>query len=266
MATVSTSTLRSWWAPHCSPPMVAVPLNGDGLVSVRPSITGAVQALDRCLVAARYRTRRADTGAYNCRRITNGSNYSLHAYGIALDINWQTNPYGTALRTDMPTAMLNAVKGIRTRNGKQVWRWGGDYSGNKDAMHFEITCAPADIASGLNNATTPGAPGIAERPVRPAVPIDGVRRGSRDKPGDRAGPVHWLQDMLNMVRHKQKKPLLAADGIYGPGTVAAVRDFQTFVNAMADLAKSTAPRWTVSGTAGPKTIGGLRWWVDALYT
>lgn len=118
-------------------------------MSVRPDIIPAVAALDARLRAHNYRTRKADTGAYNCRKITGGSGYSLHAYGIALDINWQSNPYGPTLVTDMPAAMVADIKAIRTRNGKQVWRWGGDYAGNKDAMHFEIVCSPADLATGI---------------------------------------------------------------------------------------------------------------------
>lgn len=145
----TTTQLREWWAPPCQGPFVKVELHGEGAVSVRPEILPAVAALDACLKAHNYQTRRADTGAYNCRKITGGTKYSLHAYGIALDLNWQSNPYGSVLVTDMPPAMVAAIKAIRTRNGRQVWRWGGNYSGNKDAMHFEIVCSPADIASGI---------------------------------------------------------------------------------------------------------------------
>jgi hypothetical protein len=37
-----------------------------------------------------------------------------------------------------------------------VWRWGGDYAGNKDAMHFEIVCSPADLEAGVDPVTVPG--------------------------------------------------------------------------------------------------------------
>jgi hypothetical protein len=45
--------------------------------------------------------------------------------------------------------MIDDIKAIRTGNGKQVWRWGGDYRGNKDAMHFENIVSPADLATGI---------------------------------------------------------------------------------------------------------------------
>lgn len=150
----TTTQLRNWWAPACTGPFSLVELFGDGRVSVRPAIVPAVRALDACLQKHNYRTRRADTGAYNCRRITGGTGYSLHAYGIALDINWQSNPYGPRLVTNMPAAMIRDIKAIRTRNGQQVWRWGGDYSGNKDAMHFEIVCHPTDLATGIDTGNS----------------------------------------------------------------------------------------------------------------
>lgn len=159
--TLSTSQLRQEWAPPCTGPFARVHLHGAGVVSVRPSIVDAVLALNAVLVRYDYRTRAVDTGAYNCRRITGGTGYSLHAYGIALDINWQSNPYGRTLVTDMPRAMVADIKAIRTKSGHQVWRWGGDYATNKDAMHFEIVCTQAQLATGIAGSTptpTPNPP------------------------------------------------------------------------------------------------------------
>ena len=45
------------------------------------------------LVGHGYRIREQDTGGYACRKITGGTQPSLHSYGIAADVNWQTNPY-----------------------------------------------------------------------------------------------------------------------------------------------------------------------------
>ena len=147
---LSTSQLRAAWDPPCnSSAFVTVDLHGEGRVTVDRRIVDAVHALDACLRAWNYATRQADTGAYNCRQITGGGGYSLHAYGIALDINWQSNPYGPNLITDMPRGMVDDICAIRTNNGKRVWEWGGSWSGNKDAMHYEIDCTPADIATGI---------------------------------------------------------------------------------------------------------------------
>lgn len=147
--TASTDTIREWWAPHCQGPFASVTLFGGGKVTVDPLIVPAVKALDACLRAHDYEATAPDVGAYNCRVITGGTKYSLHAYGIALDINWQANPYGKKLVTDMPAGMVAAIKAIRTNGGAQVWRWGGDYSGNKDAMHYEVVASPAELATGI---------------------------------------------------------------------------------------------------------------------
>lgn len=159
----STSELRSLWAPPCnSGTFVTLTLHGGGRVSVDPRMLDAVLCLDAILKAWDYRTRQADTGAYNCRQITGGSGYSLHAYGIALDLNWSTNPYGPTLITDMPAGMVDDITALRTNNGRRVWEWGGSWSGNKDAMHYEVDCGPADLATGIANSGPPPAIGAEQ--------------------------------------------------------------------------------------------------------
>ena len=150
----STAELRILWAPACTAPFARLNLYGEGVVTVDVLIVDAVKALNAVLIDWDYRTRRADTGAFNCRRITGGSRYSLHAYGIAIDVNWSTNPYGRTLVTDMAIGMIEAIEGIRTAGGVQVWRWGGRYSNNKDAMHFEVVASPAELARGIQSQTT----------------------------------------------------------------------------------------------------------------
>lgn len=156
MTGLSTTALRRVWAPACTGPFTRIDLHGEGRISIRAGTEDAWHALNACLIGHDYRTRRADTGAYNCRKITGGTGYSLHAYGIAADLNWQTNPYGPTLVTDMPAEMVDAILRIRTRNGVAVFRWGGNYRTNKDAMHFEIVCTPADLSTGIDSTTVPG--------------------------------------------------------------------------------------------------------------
>jgi hypothetical protein len=169
---LTTSQLRNAWGPACAPAShrVTIDLHGAGRITVDRRTQAAFVALNACLKAHGYAIRRADTGAYNCRRITGGTGYSLHAYGIAADLNWQTNPYGRNLVTDMPPAMRAAIKAIRTRNGRQVFGWGGDYRTNKDAMHYEVVCTPADLATGIDPATVPG---HQQPPPKPADPNEG---------------------------------------------------------------------------------------------
>jgi hypothetical protein len=55
---------------------------------------------------------------------------SLHAYGAAVDVNWDTNPMGKILVTDLPRTLVDAFR-------NHGWEWGGDWTGVKDPMHFQ---------------------------------------------------------------------------------------------------------------------------------
>lgn len=67
--------------------------------------------------------------------------------------------------------MRASILAIRTNNGKQVWGWGGNFSGSKDPMHYEIICRPSDLATGINWSTVIGANGTkpAPKPKPPAA-------------------------------------------------------------------------------------------------
>lgn len=164
----STSELRQLYAPACS-------------ARQRGGFEDAYRALDACFRAWSYKPKAGETYAYSCRRITGGSGYSLHAYrednqfrfwtgvsvtmAVAVDVNSTKNPYGARLVTDMPRPMVEAILAIRTVSGAQVWGWGGNYSRNKDAMHFELVCSPAELRTGINWQTVRGVPQLsAEQP------------------------------------------------------------------------------------------------------
>lgn len=152
---VTTSAMRAAWGPPCvGARMITVPLGDNGArVTIDRRWEHAIRALDMCFTVHNYEVRKADTGCYNCRTITGGTGYSLHAYGLPPDVNWSTNPYGPRLVTDMPPAMILDIEAIRTVDGLTVWRWGGRYSGNKDAMHFDPQVTPEQIARGIDWAT-----------------------------------------------------------------------------------------------------------------
>lgn len=163
---LSQATLRKVWGTRCTGRKARYALHGSGIVHVHPAIVPAVAGLNLALIHHDYKTRAKDTGAYNCRRIGSSSSWSLHSWGIALDLNWTTNPHSAPLRTDMPRAMIRDIEAIRTNNGRQVWRWGGTFN-TPDAMHFEVVAGPADLATGINVATLPRA---AADPTPPAKP------------------------------------------------------------------------------------------------
>jgi hypothetical protein len=169
----NTAQLRQVWHPACQRhgPLTFTFWNGVR-VGIDGRITEALTALDQCLKAWNYRPKQDETWGYNCRRITGGSGYSLHAYGIAVDINSRSNPYGPRLITDMPGPMVTAIKGIKTKGGHRVWGWGGDYSRNKDAMHYEVVASPAELRTGIDWRTVHGSGGtIHVQSVTPPTPL-----------------------------------------------------------------------------------------------
>ena len=91
------------------------------------------------------------TGAFSCRPIRGGKEYSQHAYGLAVDLNPFQNPYhrGDVVLPELASAYLNrdwVRPGMITTDGPAVrafasiaWGWGGSWSTLKDYQHFSLT-------------------------------------------------------------------------------------------------------------------------------
>lgn len=76
-------------------------------------------------------------GTYNPRFIRGSTTkWSNHAYGAAIDINAEENGFNVA--GNIPIPMIAAFKA-------EGARWGGDYKGRTDPMHFEF-CASGEPA------------------------------------------------------------------------------------------------------------------------
>mgnify|MGYP001613965997 CR=1 FL=1 len=183
---VGTSFLRRVWSPACQ--------------RVH-NFLAAYKALDAWFRYYKYKVG-PGSGAANCRQITGGSGYSLHAYfgtlafvfwnvfriplmALAVDINPGRNPYSRRLITDMPRPMVDAISRVRTKSGHQVWQWGGYFSTYKDSMHFEICCTPAQLRTGIDPRTLPGVP-IPTTPVQGANEMIRIQwyRGDPTAAGD----------------------------------------------------------------------------------
>jgi hypothetical protein len=97
-------------------------------------------------------TTRSVTAGFNCRPVTEGTSFSQHAYGWAIDINPLQNPYvradGSVLRRaarayldrsqDLP-GMIHPGDVVVRSFARIGWEWGGDYQTIKDYMHFSQT-------------------------------------------------------------------------------------------------------------------------------
>jgi flagellum-specific peptidoglycan hydrolase FlgJ/peptidoglycan hydrolase-like protein with peptidoglycan-binding domain len=172
----TTQQLRGLWRDfRCDESRMVVTEFGPTRVTVAKPTADAWLALAQVLGRHDYKIRDLDTGGYVCRKITGGNQPSLHSYGIAVDVNWQTNPYlKTSNRrpvrfssattqeqraldvrhdradTDMTQAMIDDVLEIVTNEGKTIFAWGGDFQTNKDCMHFQLDVSPKELAQGVD--------------------------------------------------------------------------------------------------------------------
>lgn len=68
-------------------------------------------------------------GCFNIRRIAGSNNWSNHSWACAIDLSPGSN--GFNMKSTLSSVVIDAFK-------RQGARWGGDYHGRKDPMHFEF--------------------------------------------------------------------------------------------------------------------------------
>lgn len=139
-----TAAQRGWGAgwPSCSGAagnLVIVSADRSGVrVSVHKRIARLVDMLMDETERRGYLMKSGQTGAYNCRAIAGTKTPSNHSWGLAVDVNWQDNPFTTNLKANHIPAWMPP---LWNRYG---FAWGGNYSGKRDFMHFEFMGTPAD--------------------------------------------------------------------------------------------------------------------------
>ncbi|MBP2370199.1 M15 family metallopeptidase [Pseudonocardia parietis] len=123
-------------------------------------------------VAAQLHHRVEDGGTgygmwgYAYRAIRGATSLSNHASGTAIDWHAPRHPLGKS--GTFNAAQVREIRKILAEAGGCI-RWGGDYTGRKDEMHFEAVASEAACARALaavSGSTTP------EQPARPATPGD----------------------------------------------------------------------------------------------
>jgi D-alanyl-D-alanine carboxypeptidase len=181
VAHVTRADLRYSWRPGCPVPpselrRVRLTYRGfdghahTGALDVATKAVPAVVVVFRRLYAAGFPIRRmrpidayrgsdpasmaADsTSAFNCRAAVapGPKRWSVHAYGLAIDVNPVENPYleGGRVRPAAGARFLNRSHvrpGMAVRGGVLVrafaavgWPWGGRWSGSPDWQHFSAT-------------------------------------------------------------------------------------------------------------------------------
>jgi hypothetical protein len=232
--------------------MVLVPFGPDK-IRVAPPTAEAWEALAAVMLHHGYHIRTRDTDSYNCRAITGGTGRSLHSFGIALDVNWTTNPFldhpgnrkvrfsqkpsqderamdvrlGLA-DTDMTPEMIADVEAIKTRRGLQVFEWGGSWTSRKDCMHFELDVSPEELAQGIDPATVKGlnapvaldhaGPEPIAEPIAPAAPASATTDTriviARDGLRLRSGPSETAS-IVRTIPSGTRVNVIAREGQWG---------------------------------------------------
>ncbi len=247
---VPAASARGWgpgW-PHCqSDKLATVAVGGRVRLAVRREIAPLVGWLCAETIRRGYPLRSGQCWGFACRAIRGRNVASNHSWGLAVDLNSLANPMGPRLVTDMPSWL------------PQLWRdhgfrWGGDYSGRKDAMHYEYVRTPdaaartvARLGAAAKAATKP-----ATKPTTPPAAKPAAKSATKPTAG-RAAPAfplpagHWFGVDQTPDSHTGRRPedrprirmLQArlvergwdlgpdgADGWYGPVTARVVTTFQ----------------------------------------
>lgn len=180
----------------------------------------------------------ADDWGYSYRQNRNANNLSCHAAGCAIDFNATRHPNNKS--GTFTAAQVAEIRKILAEVGGVV-QWGGDFTGTKDEMHFEIKGNAAQVAAVAARLRTP------VPPVTP-LPTNGSGRATV-KLGSKGQPVNDLQARLNRdypaYRTLTGNRLLVVDGDFGANTDKWVREFQKRSNLAVD------------GVVGPKTWAKL---------
>lgn len=96
-----------------------------------------------------------DEWGYAYRQNRNADNLTCHASGTAVDVNAQRHPNGKA--NTLSATHLAALRTVLAFY-EGVIKWGGDFTGTRDEMHYELHGTEADakrIADKIRNATKP---------------------------------------------------------------------------------------------------------------
>lgn len=162
------------------------------------------------------------SGTYNCRKIADSDEYSLHSAGIAIDVDWSHNPFspGDKYAGTIKAAQVAEVLAIRNTRGRQVFTWGGNWS-KPDRMHFQLDVGPTETE--IDWSTVGG--GRAAPTSTTGMTSSTEEDEQVLSKGQGGEAVTLFQNML-LAWDPKSLPTHGADGDYGSETVTAVKAFQ----------------------------------------
>ena len=161
-----------------------------------------------------------DDWGYAFRAIRGTSTgYSNHASATAVDINALRHPLGASgTFSRKQTEKIRAM--LRNRYLNKV-RWGGDYRGRKDEMHFEINGSAADLRKVVAHLKKINGERIYSTSVRELL-ANAKAKDPRPKSND----VLRLQRLLRHAGYMSTPSIKLELGKYGPLTRRRVKRAQ----------------------------------------
>jgi hypothetical protein len=182
---VTTQAMREAWRKYLCigdhPDRRSITILGRNAGFCPPEMVEPFQALSQALVSTGYKnpfdvwvSRKCPNGIKKKKCKPDGTNCSLHNYGVAVDIdppdppekpvrNGSANPVyweeGHWKFGDIKLiqVQVEAVEAIRTAGGQRLFQWLGDSRIN-DTMHFEVQVPPDDTTVNWDTVTG-GRPG-----------------------------------------------------------------------------------------------------------
>ncbi|WP_410652118.1 M15 family metallopeptidase [Amycolatopsis sp. cmx-4-54] len=143
-----------------------------------------------------------DDWGYAERPIRGGVELSNHASGTAIDLNATSHPLGTQPTANFSASEIAGIRAIVARTEGCV-RWGGDYTGRKDSMHFEINAPESRCAVVLHKLNTSGGGGAT--PTKPTTNSeDFMAQGAAGK-GQISIPTNGLRSFYCLIGGKSAK-------------------------------------------------------------
>jgi len=115
---------------------------------------------------------RNNTSAFNDRAVAGGTAISMHAFGLAIDLNPVQNPYVRGAQVDPKAGaawldrkkarpgMAESVVDVFAHHGFVVW--GGEWASSRDYQHFQVSRA---FAAALTRVSPAQAHALFERHV-----------------------------------------------------------------------------------------------------
>lgn len=186
--------------------------------------------------------RQKDTGGYNCRNIAGSTKLSNHASGTAADVRWQDHVQGKR-NAGFSAAEVSKINTKLKEYGGAI-RWGNNYTGTPDAMHFEINQGAAAVKKQADRIRAKNnKPPVSKPPAKPATGLPVHAPGSRTlREGMTGTDVQFVQRFIGPSH------MGPADGKAGPKFTAGVKWYQHMRGLGADgVVTKGGPTWRAMG-------------------